>query len=98
MSQVLIPAALLPVGAAIVAMSVAWGVLQAESSFASEERSRIDKIARESLKKAQENGQAQAVTETKLSAIVASLERSEKTQQQTNEQIQALVQALLSKK
>ena len=98
MSQVLIPAAVLPVGAAIVAMSVAWGVLQAETSFASEERSRIDKIARESLKKAQENGQAQAVTETKLSAIVASLERSEKTQQQTNEQIQALVQALLSKK
>tara|TARA_B110000259_G_C14009071_1_gene398945 strand:- start:1783 stop:2076 length:294 start_codon:yes stop_codon:yes gene_type:complete len=97
MSELKIPSTILPLGAAVVAMAVAWGVLQAETSFASEERERIDKIARESLKKAQENGQAQAVTETKLSAIVESLERSEKTQQQTNEQIQALVQALLAK-
>jgi len=97
MSELKIPSALLPVGAAIVAMAVAWGVLQANTAFASEERERIAKIAKESLKKAQENGQAQAVTETKLSAIVESLERSEKTAQQTNEQIQFLVQALLAK-
>tara|TARA_R110000764_G_scaffold194975_1_gene280219 strand:- start:921 stop:1217 length:297 start_codon:yes stop_codon:yes gene_type:complete len=97
MSELKIPSALLPVGAIIVSIAVAWGVLQANTAFASEERERIAKIAKESLKKAQENGQAQAVTETKLSAIVESLERSEKTAQQTNEQIQFLVQALLAK-
>jgi|TARA_R110000765_G_scaffold383649_1_gene475042 hypothetical protein len=97
MSELKIPSALLPVGAIIVSIAVAWGVLQANTAFASEERERIAKIAKESLKKSQENGQAQAVTDVKLAAIVASLERSEQTAQQTNEQIQALVQALLAK-
>ena len=89
--------ALLPVGAIIVSIAVAWGVLQANTAFASEERERIAKIAKESLKKAQENGQAQAVTETKVDAIVESLARQEKIQEKTNEQIQALVQVLLKK-
>ena len=96
MSEVKIQS-LLPVAASVVAMAVAWGVLQANTAFASDERERIAAIAKESLEKAQENGQAQAVTEAKLSAIVASLERSEQTAKQTNEQIQALVQALLAK-
>lgn len=70
MSEVKIQS-LLPVAAAVVAMAVAWGVLQANTAFASDERERIAAIAKESLEKAQENGQAQAVTEAKLSAIVA---------------------------
>ena len=48
-------------------------------------------------KKAQANGQAQAVTSAKVEAIVSSLERQEKIQEKTNEQIAALVQALLAK-
>ena len=41
--------------------------------------------------------QAQAVTETKVDAIVESLARQEKIQEKTNDQISALVQALLAK-
>jgi negative regulator of sigma E activity len=87
----------LPIGAAAVSLAVAWGVLQANTAHASEDRERIAVIAEEAAKKAQENGQAQAVTSAKVEAIVSSLERQEKIQEKTNEQIAALVQALLSK-
>ena len=87
----------LPIGAAAVSLAVAWGVLQANTAHASEDRERIAAIAEEAAKKAQENGQAQAVTSAKVEAIVSSLERQEKIQEKTNEQIAALVQALLSK-
>jgi len=87
----------LPIAAAAVSLAVAWGVLQANTAHASEDRERIAAIAEEAAKKAQENGQAQAVTEQKVEAIVNSLARQEKIQEKTNEQIQALVQALLSK-
>tara|TARA_B100001094_G_scaffold101348_1_gene97495 strand:- start:591 stop:893 length:303 start_codon:yes stop_codon:yes gene_type:complete len=87
----------LPIGAAAVSLAVAWGVLQANTAFAAEDRERISQIAEETAKKAQANGQAQAVTSAKVEAIVSSLERQEKIQEKTNEQIAALVQALLSK-
>jgi len=87
----------LPIAAAAVSLAVAWGVLQANTAHASEDRERIAAIAEEAAKKAQENGQAQAVTSAKVEAIVSSLERQEKIQEKTNEQIAALVQALLAK-
>ena len=87
----------LPIVAAAVSLAVAWGVLQANTAHASEDRERIAAIAEEAAKKAQENGQAQAVTSAKVEAIVSSLERQEKIQEKTNEQIAALVQALLAK-
>ena len=87
----------LPIAAAAVSLAVAWGVLQANTAHASEDRERIAAIAEEAAKKAQANGQAQAVTEQKEEAIVNSLARQEKIQEKTNEQIQALVQALLAK-
>ena len=87
----------LPIAAAAVSLAVAWGVLQANTAHASEDRDRIAAIAEEAAKKAQANGQAQEVTEQKVEAIVNSLARQEKIQEKTNEQIQALVQALLAK-
>tara|TARA_R100000231_G_scaffold136893_1_gene112645 strand:- start:3317 stop:3616 length:300 start_codon:yes stop_codon:yes gene_type:complete len=92
-----VPQWALPIAAAAVSLAVAWGVLQANTAHASEDRERISQIAEEAAKKAQENGQAQAVTSAKVEAIVSSLERQEKIQEKTNEQIAALVQALLAK-
>ena len=70
----------LPIGSAAVSLAVAWGVLQANTAHASEDRERIAVIAEEAAKKAQENGQAQAVTSAKVEAIVSSIERQEKIQ------------------
>jgi hypothetical protein len=96
-NSIRIPQWALPIAAAAVSLAVAWGVLQANTAHASEDRDRIAAIAEEAAKKAQANGQAQAVTEQKVEAIVNSLARQEKIQEKTNEQIQALVQALLAK-
>ena len=96
-NSIRIPQWALPIAAAAVSLAVAWGVLQANTAHASEDRDRIAAIAEEAAKKAQANGQAQAVTEQKVEAIVNSLARKEKIQEKTNEKIQALVQALLAK-
>ncbi len=96
-NSIRIPQWALPIAAAAVSLAVAWGVLQANTAHASEDRDRIAAIAEEAAKKAQANGQAQAVMEQKVEAIVNSLARQEKIQEKTNEQIQALVQALLAK-
>jgi|TARA_R110000744_G_scaffold175749_1_gene294540 hypothetical protein len=95
-STISLPLWSVPLGVAFVTLAVSWGVLQANTSFASEERDRIATIANEAARKAQDNGQAQAVTEAKVQAIVESLARQEKIQEQTNEQIQALVATLLA--
>ena len=92
-----VPTWALPALGAAIAVAVSWGVLQANTDNASEERARIEQIAEEAVKKAQKNGQAIAVTDQKVQAIVDSLSRQEKIQEQTNTQIQALVQALLNK-
>lgn len=78
-------------------IAVSWGVLQANTAHASEERERIAAVAEEAVKKAQANGQALAVTDQKVQAVIESLSRQEKIQEKTNEQLQALVQALLAK-
>jgi hypothetical protein len=96
MADLKIPSNLLPVGVLVVSMAVAWGSTQFAVADNAKETARIEKIVIETSKKAQANGQAQAVTETKLKAIVESLNRQEKTAEKTNEQIQALVQVLLS--
>ncbi len=85
----------LPIGAACVSLAVAWGVLQSNVAHASEDRERIQAIAEEAAKKAQENGQAQAVTAARLDAIVSSLEKQEEISAKTSEQISVLVSALL---
>ena len=85
----------LPIGAAAVSLAVAWGVMQSNVAHASEDRERIQAIAEEAAKKAQENGQAQAVTAARLDAIVVSLETQQAISARTNEQISVLVQALV---
>ena len=92
-----VPTWALPLLIGVLTIAVSWGVLQANTAHASEDRERIALIAEEAVKKAQANGQAVAVTEQKVQAIVESLSRQEKIQEQTNQQIQALVQALLNK-
>jgi len=92
-----VPTWALPLLIGVLTIAVSWGVLQANTAHASEDRERISQIAEEAVKKAQANGQAVAVTEQKVQAIVESLSRQEKIQEQTNQQIQALVQALLNK-
>ena len=96
-ASIKVPTWALPALGAAIAVAVSWGVLQANTANASEERARIEQIAEEAVKKAQKNGQAIAVTDQKVQAIVDSLSRQEKIQEQTNTQIQALVQALLNK-
>ena len=92
-----VPTWALPLLIGVLTIAVSWGVLQANTAHASEDRERIAQIAEEAVKKAQANGQAVAVTEQKVQAIVESLSRQEKIQEPTNQQIQALVQALLNK-
>ena len=96
-TSIKVPTWALPLFIGGVTVAVSWGVLQANTAHASEERARIAQIAEQAAAKAQANGQAQAVTEQKVEAIVNSLARQEKIQEKTNEQIQALVQALLAK-
>ena len=96
-TEIKVPTWSVPLGIAFVTLAVSWGVLQANTAFASEERERIAVIAEDAAKKAQANGQAQAVTEAKVQAVIDSLARQEKIQEKTNEQIQALVTALLNR-
>ena len=85
----------LPAAGFAISVAVAWGVLQSNVAHATEQRERIQAIAEDAAKKAQENGQAQAVTSARLDAIVVSLEKQEQISAKTNEQISVLVQALL---
>tara|TARA_R100001443_G_C3239981_1_gene150497 strand:- start:8 stop:310 length:303 start_codon:yes stop_codon:yes gene_type:complete len=90
-----LPSWSLPAAGFAISVAVAWGVLQSNVAHATEQRERIQAIAEDAAKKAQENGQAQAVTSARLDAIVVSLEKQEQISAKTNEQISVLVQALL---
>ena len=96
MSDLKIPSNLLPVGVLLVSMAVAWGSTQFAVADNAKETARIEKIVIETSKKQQETNRSLAITETKVAAIVESLARQEKIQEKTNDQIQALVQVLLS--
>jgi hypothetical protein len=85
----------LGLAAGAVSLAVAWGVLQSNVAHATEQRERIEQVAKEAIENSQKNGQAIAVTDAKLEAIVASLEKQEQISAKTNEQISVLVQALL---
>tara|TARA_R110000803_G_scaffold105461_1_gene173631 strand:- start:780 stop:1079 length:300 start_codon:yes stop_codon:yes gene_type:complete len=90
-----IPTWALPLVVSVFVGAISYGAAQANAEATSEDVKRIQAIVKETAVKAQANGQAQAVTATKVEAIVDSLARQEKIQEQTNEQIQALVQVLL---
>ena len=78
-------------------VAIAYGSSMAQADATKEEVKRIEVIVKETAKQASKNGQAVAVTETKVDAIVESLARQEKIQEKTNDQISALVAALLAK-
>ena len=92
-----IPTWALPLVVSLFVGAISYGAAQANAESTSKDVKRIQAIVKETAVKAQANGQAVAITETKVDAIVDSLARQEKIQEQTNEQIQALVQALLAK-
>jgi len=92
-----IPTWALPLAIGGITIAVSWGVLQANTAHATEERARIAEIAEQAAKKAVENGQQVAINSTKLEVIVQSLSEQKEIQQKTNEQISALVQAMLAK-
>lgn len=94
---VVIPTWAIPLLVSLLVGAASYGAAQANAETTTKEVKRIEVIVKETAKKAQENGQAQAVTETKVDAIVESLARQEKIQEKTNDQISALVQALLAK-
>jgi len=91
-----IPTWALPLAIGGITIAVSWGVLQANTAHATEERARIAEIAEQAAKKAVENGQQVAINSTKLEVIVQSLSEQKEIQQKTNEQISALVQAMLA--
>jgi len=92
-----VPTWALPLAIGGITIAVSWGVLQANTAHATEERARIAAIAEQAAKKAVENGQQVAINSTKLEVIVQSLSEQKEIQQKTNEQISALVQAMLAK-
>jgi len=92
-----IPTWALPLVVSVFVGAISYGAAQANAEATTADVKRIETIVKETAVKAQANGQAVAITDTKVDAIVESLARQEKIQEQTNEQIQALVQALLAK-
>jgi hypothetical protein len=94
---IVIPTWAIPLVVSLFVGAISYGAAQANAETTTKEVKRIEVIVKETAKKAAENGQAQAVTETKVDAIVESLARQEKIQEKTNDQISALVQALLAK-
>ena len=88
---------MLPLIISLFVGAISYGAAQANAEATTEDVKRIAIIVKETASKAQANGQAVAITDTKVDAIVDSLARQEKIQEQTNAQIQALVQALLAK-
>tara|TARA_B110000977_G_scaffold1857_1_gene2570 strand:+ start:165 stop:467 length:303 start_codon:yes stop_codon:yes gene_type:complete len=88
---------MLPLIISLFVGAISYGAAQANAEATTADVKRIEVIVKETAKKSQANGQAVAITDTKVSAIIDSLARQEKIQEQTNAQIQALVQALLAK-
>jgi hypothetical protein len=79
----------------ILAVCVSYGVLQANTAFAESDRERIEQIAADAVKKANDNGQAIAVTDAKVQAIVDSLARQEKIQEKTAAQLQMMLEQMI---
>lgn len=75
---IVIPTWAIPLVVSLFVGAVSYGAAQANAESTTTEVKRIEVIVKETAKKAQENGQAQAVTETKVDAIVESLARQEK--------------------
>ncbi len=94
-SRISVPTWALPAIMGILAVCVSYGVLQANTAFAESDRERIEAIAADAVKKANDNGQAIAVTDAKVQAIVDSLARQEKIQEKTAAQLQMMLEQMI---
>tara|TARA_R100001460_G_scaffold84818_2_gene126128 strand:- start:128 stop:430 length:303 start_codon:yes stop_codon:yes gene_type:complete len=96
MSETLkVPTYLLPVGAAVVSFLMGYAAMSANVSHASEARDRIEAVAEAAIQATQKNGQAIAVTDQKVQAVIDSLARQEKIQEKTSDQLQMMLEQLL---
>ena len=91
-----IPTYALPLLIGVLTVATSYGVLTANTAHASDERERIEAVAEEAVKKAQANGQAIAVTDQKVQAVIDSLARQEKIQEKSAQQLQMLLERMLN--
>jgi hypothetical protein len=91
-----VPTWALPLLIGVLTVATSWGVLTANTAHASDERERIEAVAEEAVKKAQANGQAIAVTDQKVQAVIDSLARQEKIQEKSAQQLQMLLERMLN--
>jgi len=95
-NSIRIPTYALPLLIGVLTVATSWGVLTANTAHASDERERIEAVAEEAVKKAQANGQAIAVTDQKVQAVIDSLARQEKIQEKSAQQLQMLLERMLN--
>ena len=91
-----VPTWALPLLIGVLTVATSWGVLTANTAHASDERERIEAVADAAVKKAQANGQAIAVTDQKVQAVIDSLARQEKIQEKSAQQLQMLLEKMLN--
>ena len=95
-NSIRIPTYALPLLIGVLTVATSYGVLTANTAHASDERERIEAVAEEAVKKAQANGQAIAVTDQKVQAVIDSLARQEKIQEKSAQQLQMLLERMLN--
>jgi len=94
-ASIKIPTYALPIVAAAISFLMGYAAMSANVSHASEARDRIEAVAEEAIKATQKNGQAIAVTDQKVQAVIDSLARQEKIQEKSAEQLQMMLETLL---
>ena len=90
-----VPTWALPLLIGVLTVATSYGVLTANTAHANDERERIEAVADAAVKKAQANGQAIAVTDQKVQAVIDSLARQEKIAEKTATQLQMMLEQML---
>ena len=97
MSQQKIPSALLPVGAAVVAMAVAWGSSQSAIANVTKETKRVEAIVLEVSKEQAKTGKDVALNAAAIKVLADSVMRQEKTASASDEKLAKLIEIMISK-
>ena len=90
-----VPTWALPLCIGVLTVATSYGVLTANTAHAEDHRAKIEAVAQEAVKKAQANGQAIAVTDQKVQAVIDSLVRQEKIAEKTATQLQMMLEQML---
>jgi len=85
----------IPLLIGVLTVATSYGVLTANTAHAEDHRAKIEAVAQEAVKKAQANGQAIAVTDQKVQAVIDSLARQEKIAEKTATQLQMMLEQML---